>query len=472
MARYERFIYVILILALLFVAFRTSPSSASLLEQFQNGFVSVVKKVTPVVVNISAQGTVNAAAAPYANGFQGNPFQQFLKQFFIPQYKEQFTSLGSGMIIRSDGYILTNDHVIRNASKISVILSSGKTYRNAKIVGVDPISDLAILKINPHHPLPAGKLGNSDHIQVGQWAIAIGNPYGFRSTVTVGVISALNRDITVHGQAQAIYHDLIQTDAPINPGNSGGALVNIHGKIVGMNTAIATPSGGDVGIGFAIPINIVKSELYQLITKGKVVHGYLGIYMEPLTPSLVKYFGIKKGVLVAQVISNGPAAKAGIKQGDVIVNFNGHKVSSPQSLLDFTIGTEAGTKVMIEVLRGRQKLYLPVVIGARPAVKKVATAVKTPSFWGMHLKTITPSLKQKYNLQMGSGLLVVLVDPNSLAQQAGITPGDIIQQVDRQPIKSVGEFEHLLKTNPTGPTLLLVDHQGFDRFIVFYSHPK
>lgn len=471
MARYERFIYIIIVLALLFAAFRTSPSSASLLERFQDGFVNVVKKVTPLVVNISAQGTVNTAASPFQNQFQGTPFQQFFKQFFTPQYREHFTSLGSGMIIKSDGYILTNDHVIRNASKISVILSSGKTYKNAKLVGVDPISDLAILKINPHHPLPSGRLGNSDHIQVGQWAIAIGNPYGFHSTVTVGVISALNRNISVQGQGEAIYHDLIQTDAPINPGNSGGALVNINGQIIGMNTAIATPSGGDVGIGFAIPINIAKNELYQLITKGKVEHGFLGIYMEPLTSSLAKYFGIKKGVLVAQVSPHGPAAKAGIKQGDVIVKFNGHKVSSPQSLLDLTLDTPAGTKVMIQVLRGKQSLYLPVIVGARPTGKTLASTTKTPSFWGMHLKTITPVVKQEDNLQVSTGLLVVAVDPNSLALQAGITPGDIIQQVDRIPIKSVEEFKHLLKTH-SGPTLLLVDHQGFDRFVVFYTHTK
>lgn len=459
MLRFERMFYVACIVILIFSFVHHQSSKASLLTGFEEGFTGVAEKVAPVVVNISAEGTVNQS--PVANPFQGTPFEDFFHQFSSPQFKQHFTSLGSGVIVRKNGYILTNAHVIRNASKISVILSNGTTFRNAKLIGTDPRVDLAVIKIDSKNPLPEGLLGDSDKIKVGSWAIAVGNPYGFKSTVTVGVVSAKGRNLP--GESQATYHNLIQTDASINPGNSGGPLVNINGEIIGINTSIATPTGGSVGIGFAIPINTAKSELDALITQGKVVHGYLGVYTQPMTPELLKAFGVTTGVLVADIIQNSPAAKAGLQRGDVILKYNEKKIETPEDLQDTVNQTPVKSIVHVQVKRGKEILTFNATIKEIPSLEqgeKTATA-----YWGLHLKEITPALAQTYNLHGSTGLLVTQVDPDSLAAMAQVVPGDVILEVDRQPVGNLEQLKKSIEDSLSNTVLLLVQHQGTLRYV-------
>lgn len=461
MSRLERFGYLLLVAFLALSLSHQKSSKAALSTSFEDGFANVAEHVSPVVVNISAEGTTDQS--PFANPFKGTPFEDLFHQFYGPQFQQHFTSLGSGMIVRSSGYILTNAHVVRGTDKISVILSNGKTYRNAKVVGTDPRIDVAVLKIDPTNPLPQGVLGDSDKTRVGEWAIAIGNPYGFKSTITVGVVSAKGRNLP--GESEATYHNLIQTDASINPGNSGGPLVNVDGEIIGMNTSIATPTGGSVGIGFAIPMNTIKAELNDLIANGKVVHGYLGVYTQPLTPDLQKAFDVSSGVLIADIMPDSPAAKAGLRRGDVVLKFNGKKIESPEDLQDAVNQTHVGASVPLLVMRGKESLTLTATIEELPSTPQGSQT--SHAYWGMHLKQVTPALAQSYGLSETSGLLVTDVDPNSMAALAQISPGDVIVEADRKPIATLAQFEKVVNGNLSNTIVLLVRHQGASRYIAF-----
>lgn len=328
----------------------------------QNSFRLIAKSAIPAVVNISTEVVISRYGSPFGGRdlfeeFFGEDFYRFF--FNEPKKQRKKRNLGSGVIISEDGFILTNVHVIKNASKIIVSLSDNKDY-TATISGVDPKTDLALIKIKASNPLPFLPMGDSDKIEVGDWSIAIGNPFGLNQTFTVGVISAKGRtDIGVN-----IYENFIQTDASINPGNSGGPLLSISGEVIGINTAIATPSGGSVGIGFAVPINMAKNILPQLKEKGMVVRGYLGVRIRDLTEDLAKPLGIKpkSGILVEEVSKGSPAVKGGIKTGDIIIYFNNTRVKTASQLQRIVGDTKIGSTVPIVVLRNKKKINLRIRI--------------------------------------------------------------------------------------------------------------
>lgn len=465
MARLERWFYVACMMAMVLFVWltrETPRSEAALLENFRDGFTQVVARVTPVVVNISAEGTVNSS--PFPSPFQGTPLEPFFKQFFGPQIQQPFSSLGSGIIVRKDGYILTNAHVIENANNISITLNDGTVIKNATVVGKDPRYDLAVIKVSTNHPLPEGVFGNSNTLKVGEWALAVGTPYGFNESVTVGVISALGRNLP--NQSEATYHNLIQTDASINPGNSGGPLVNIQGEIIGINTSIASPSGGSVGIGFAIPANTAKSELADLIHTGKVQHGWLGIYMQPITPDLAKAFGIDSGVLISDVVPNSPATAAGLQRGDVIMALNSQPIQQVSDLQDTVASLPVGTTTHVEIVRNGEALTLPITIGEMPN-ESTGSNPAPAVYWGLHLETLSPLLARQYGLNESSGILVTAVDSGSPAAQAQITPRDVILEVNQQPVKTVTEFKSIVGKSPHSTVLVLISHQTAHHYVTF-----
>lgn len=338
------------------------------LEQLESAFVSVAERVEPAVVNISAERMVKTRIAPFPNfeeEFRGTPFEDFFRFFRTnPDRNERLTSLGSGVIVRKDGYILTNAHVVKDASQITVILHGGESLKAIKIVGMDELTDLAVIKVVPKKPLSHAILGDSDKIRTGSWAIAIGNPFGFSSTLTVGVVSAKGRPL--HAEGGITYRDLIQTDASINPGNSGGPLVNIRGEVIGINTAIATPTGGSVGIGFAIPINIAKSVMNDLISKGRVTRGWMGVMIYDLTAEVMRQTGITKGVFVGDIYPKGPADEAGLRQGDIIIEIDGRKVNSVDELQEWVQKMPIGKSIEITILRDKEKMKKTILIKERP----------------------------------------------------------------------------------------------------------
>ncbi|MGI6066486.1 MAG: Do family serine endopeptidase [Bacillota bacterium] len=315
---------------------------------------TIVKKTGPAVVKIETESKVKGQFNPFFN-------DPFFREFFGDQFKsrpETTTGLGSGFIISKDGYIVTNNHVVNNATKINVYLTSRPDPYQAELIGSDAQLDLAVLKINAGNNLPYLEFGDTDKLEVGNWVIAIGNPYGLDHTVTVGVISAKGRPITIDGNQ---FKDLLQTDASINPGNSGGPLIDLDGKVIGINTAINAQAQG---IGFAIPSSTVTQVLDQLINEGKVIRPWLGVYMQPVTEELAEYFGLDKpkGVLISEVAVNSPAQKAGLQRGDIVLEYNKKKVNEPEELKEEVMNTEIGTKVVLLVYRDGQTIFVPVTI--------------------------------------------------------------------------------------------------------------
>ena len=337
-------------------------------ESLQAGFVGVAEHVRPAVVNLGTIQKARSRPAPGPQPGRDDPFfQDFFKQFFGPEgpggSEFRRPGLGSGVIFDKRGLVLTNFHVVKGADEITVKLSDKREYRG-QILGTDPKTDLAVIRFQPDHELTVATLGNSEALKVGEWAIAIGNPFGLDQTVTVGVISATGRsDVGV-----ATYENFIQTDASINPGNSGGPLLNLKGEVIGINTAIFSQSGGSIGIGFAIPINMVKRVVDQLVDKGKVVRGWLGVSLQPLSPELADSLGVtgKQGALVASTIPGGPAAVAGLRQNDVILGYDKTPVDDYHHFQRMTAETKAGTKIVLQILRKKLKIEVPVTVAEAP----------------------------------------------------------------------------------------------------------
>src|SRR6266436_4669587 len=353
-------------------------------------FVALAKKMRPVVVNISTtQVSEGRGPQEFGSPFgEDDPFNDFWKRFFggpVPRGPQRQQSLGSGFIIDADGSIVTNNHVVENAQKIVVKLLADEQEYEAKVVGRDPKTDIAVIKINAKTPLPTATLGDSDRLEVGEWVVAIGNPFGLDSTVTSGIVSAKGRHI-----GQGPYDSFIQTDAKINPGNSGGPLLNLRGEVIGINTAIFSRSGGNIGIGFAIPVNLVKELLPQLRGKGKVTRGYLGVLIQKVTPEIAESLGMEKGygALVANVSKEGPADKAGVKVGDVITEFDGKEVKDSGDLPIIVARTTVDKKVRMKVLRDKKEIVLSVAVGELKD-EEVVAAVPEKGELGLTVQRLT-----------------------------------------------------------------------------------
>jgi serine protease Do len=392
--------------------------------------------------------------------FGGNdPFRKFFDDFFgeMPEREYKQVGVGSGVIIDPQGYILTNQHVVDEADKITVVLPDGREFKG-EVKGQDTRSDLAIVKINAKD-LPVAALGDSDNLKIGQWVVAIGNPFGLsvqntEPTVTAGVISALHRTLGRTMGRDRDYSDLIQTDAAINPGNSGGPLVNLRGEIVGINVAIYSTTGGYQGVGFAVPSNVAKRIVSRLIEGKKIEYGWLGITVQDLSDDLAGYFGLagKKGVLVAGVLKDGPAEKAGIKKGDVLKQFDSQDINNVKDLLSLVNKSEVGRKVKISAIRDKKETVFDVVILSRPQDKDLGAQSLSgeqaqPGIWrGMMVADLDSNQARKFNLQANEGVVVVDVKSGSAADSAGVVPGDLILEINRQKVKDSAEFQKVISS--------------------------
>ena len=377
---------------------------------FPQSFADLVQKVKPAVVNISTTSTVKMPGSPFRHFFgpdEGGPFGDFFQRFFgdVPDQELKQQSLGSGFIIDKDGYIITNNHVVEGADEIKVKLADGKEYK-AKVIGRDPKTDLALIKISSiFKDLPALPLGDSDKIRVGDWVLAIGNPFGLEETVTKGIISATGRAI-----GSGPYDNFLQTDAPINPGNSGGPLINLSGEVIGINTAII--SSGQ-GIGFAIPSNMAKKISPQLKEKGKVTRGWIGVSVQSVTPEIAQALGLKepRGALVGEVVPGGPADAAGIKRGDVIASFDGKEINKIGELPLVVAETPAGKTVNAKVIRDSKELSLTVKLAEMPSGKSPAAGRLSPEGFGLTIEGITPQIMNELKLRDRRGVVVANVQP-------------------------------------------------------------
>ncbi len=448
-----------------------------LLARTAKAFASVVKKAEPAVVHVAVEKSVKAGGnAPNPFDFFNDPF---FERFFGPQFRHprmdprrhprQFKqrAAGSGFIISPDGYILTNNHVVDKADKITVRLNDKREF-TAKVIGTDPQSDVAVIKIDGTN-LPVLPLGDSDKIEVGEWVIAIGSPFELNQTVTVGVVSAKGRNRMGIND----YENFIQTDAAINPGNSGGPLLNIHGEAIGINTAIFSRSGGYMGIGFAIPINMAKNIEQQIRTHGKVTRGWLGVVIQDLNEDLAHSFGIDRtqGVLVSEVSDGSPAAKAGLRQGDVLLTYNGSKLANVADLRNKVAMTTPGTRVSMELIRDGRKQKVEVTIGEQPSdfSPRVRAGVSGGPLtdMGLTLQDLTPELADHFGYKVNQGVLVAGVAPDSPAERVGMQAGQLIEEVNRQRVRNLRELKMVLKNAKNPKEILLRVRAGdFSQYVV------
>ncbi len=426
-------------------------------------WVEIAKALKPAVVNISTQRPREAAESPTTPDAD-NPFEDFFRQFRGRPAPRVMHGLGSGFIISPDGDIVTNNHVVDGATAIKITMSDGREF-TAKILGRDPKTDVALLKIEARN-LPLIPLGDTSEIQVGEPVMAIGNPFGLEQTVTTGFVSATGRVI-----GEGPYDDFIQTDAAINPGNSGGPLINARGQAIGINTAIVSLSGGSVGVGFAIPVNLAKSVITQLASSGHVERGWLGVTIQRVTPALAKSFNVAepRGALVTDVQRDSPAAAAGLRPGDVIVTYTGRKVVRSEDLPRAVAETPVGQPVAIGVLRDGQ----PVTLQARVARLQEKRSEQSPvasdenkGGRGLSVQTVTPDVARQLGLDQARGVVVRAVRDSSPAARAGLQPGDVIVAVDRHPVTTAEEMRSVIQKHPTGtPTLFLLHRDGGNLYV-------
>jgi len=444
------------------------------LQQTGRAFVSIAKNVTPSVVNISTERIISE------DSVRENPYHWFFdddlfERFYNKPHGERSQGLGSGVIISEKGYILTNYHVIRDADKLMVKLSDDRELE-AEVVGTDDQTDLAVIKI-AGRGLTAAAIGNSDKLKVGEWVVAIGNPFGLSETVTAGIVSAKGRNAL--GLAE--YEDFIQTDAAINPGNSGGALVNISGELIGINTAIETRSGGFQGVGFAIPINMARVIMEQLVESGEVTRGWLGVQIQDIeNDQMMERFQLdsRDGVIVTSVYSNNPAAVGGMKTGDVVVDINGQKIRDMQQLRHLVAVVPVGQLIDVTVVRDGKTEKLSIRIGRKPAdlaslQGNIAPTMSTDEInLGIHVQELTATLSRQLGYEDEEGVLVSQVDPDSPANNAGLRSEDLILEIDRNKITDVADYEDATRhIKPLDDVLLLIRRSGSTRFVVIKA-PK
>jgi serine protease Do len=467
-----------------------APEKPALVTGLPN-FADLAEALQPAVVNISTTtpvemprmgpgprqfgpGGPGAPGGPGGPGGQGDPFHEFwepFERYFGPmprQHKQR--SLGSGFILDHSGLIMTNNHVVENAEEIIVSTANDKEYK-AKVVGRDPKTDLAVIKIDADHSddLRPVVLGNSDDLRVGDWIFAIGNPFGLSSTVTAGIVSAKGRYI-----GQGSYDDFIQTDAAINPGNSGGPLVNLHGEVVGINSAIFSRSGGNIGIGFAIPINLAKELLPRLQEKGKVTRGWLGVYIQRVTPDIAESLKLdnSRGALVADVMKDTPAAEAGIEVGDVIVEFDGHAVKESTDLPLIVARTPIGKSADVKLIRNGSARTVSVKIGELKE-EEVQVAGAGAGELGIAVQSLTPEIAESLGIDPNTkGVVVAAVEPGSAADEAGLQRGDVVLEINRQAVENEAAYKRALTKVEKGKTVLLLVRRGDNTIFMALKAPK
>ncbi len=455
-----------------------AQDARSVLQAIQNTFVQVAQAVKPAVVNISTtqrprprEGQPQRPQMPGPFP-RGGPWDEFFERFFGEQQPQRERhSLGSGVIVDKRGFILTNHHVVEQADEIEVRLADKRKLK-ATVVGRDPKTDLAVIKVDAPADLPTATLGDSSKLRQAEWVMAIGNPFGLDQTVTVGVVSAMGRtDMGI-----TMYEDFIQTDASINPGNSGGPLVNLSGEVVGINTAIAASGHG---IGFAIPINMAREISDRLMAQGKVVRGWLGIGIQDLTDELATQFGVppESGVLVGNVMKDSPAEKGGVKTGDIVQEFKGVKITSVRQLQREVAQSPVNQPVQVKVLREKQPVTLTIVLGEQPAELSAAGPSAPPAEsaaerFGFSVQDLTPEIRTQLQLGNDAGVVVSAVEDGGPAAKAGLRPGDVITEANRKPVRSTAEFTQLIgQQRRGGNLLLLVQRDGNSRFVVVTPKP-
>jgi len=431
-------------------------------------FVALAEKLGPVFVNISTTQIIKEAPTPFE---REDPLAEFWRRFFGEIYPPDFRqqALGSGVIIDRDGTILTNNHVIENAHKIVVRLSNDDREFVARLIGSDEKSDLAVIKINVGHDLPVAPLGDSDRLKVGEWIVAMGSPFGLENTVTAGIVSAKSRQI-----GAGPYDDFIQTDASINPGNSGGPLINMQGEVVGINTAIVSRTGGNIGIGFAIPINLAKELLPELKSKSKVTRGWLGVSIQRVTPEIAESLGMEAeiGALVSAVVPGSPAERSGIKVRDVIVEYAGKPVKRSSDLPLMVARTHVGSRVSITVLRNNTTVPLTATITELKEEKAVARAPETERDFGLTVQNVTPEIAQSLGLKQVQGVIVAAVEAGSAADDAGVRRGDVILEIDGKAIRNLTDYRHAIAELEKGKSSLFLVQRGQSTSFVALRVPK
>lgn len=464
---------ILLAFLLLGVFLATLPGISRAASSPPETFADLAEKLSPTVVNIYTTQMVKPSRSPH-DLFNDQDIPEPLRRFFglpapndqdQPQREQKRTSLGSGVIISKDGYVVTNNHVVENADTINVRLTNFEEY-DAKIIGRDPKTDLALLKITPKNGLPVTTFGDSDKLRVGDWVMAIGNPFGFEQTVTAGIVSGKGRSL-----GSGPYESFIQTDASINPGNSGGPLFNLKGEMVGINSAIYSRSGGNIGIGFAIPANMAKNVISQLKQHGSVVRGWLGVMIQPVTPELAAQFKMERpiGALVGEVTPGSPAEKAGIKPGDVIVEFNGKEISQMSMLPNLVAETPVGSKAEVTLYRKGALKKLPLIIAKLNEEQAAAQAEPAENLnkrLGLGVQDLTPEIAAALGITEKHGVLVTGVEPGSPAAEAGLHKGDLILEFNQKPVRDVKTFLAELKGVKAKSTVsFFIKRQGRTRFL-------
>lgn len=452
--------------------YATASTEEDITSSRQNAIVKAAQRVGPTVVSISVVQVRVVRESPFFSPFGDEFFDEFWGGFFRPrEYKEKIYSIGSGVIINPEGYILTNAHVVNGANQLKVTLTTGEEYPG-KVIGQDQASDLAVVKIDAKN-LPYVSLGNSDDLIIGEWAIAVGNPFGYllddpSPTVTVGVISAVNRDIKrERGQVQ-IYRKMIQTDAAINPGNSGGPLVNAEGEVIGINTFIFTTSRGSEGIGFAIPVNRAKAILSDLIKHGEVERTWTGMKVQDLTPLLAQSLELQnaQGVIVSDVDEESPAQKAGLKRKDVIIKANGQKIENSSDWEDLAYLARPGEPIEISLLRNGKEVHAKLVPEAIPS----QMAKKSQSDLGMTVANITVAIANQLRIYDRKGVIIASVEKASPAYNVGLEAGDIIRQIGDKPIQDVEDYENMMKKiKDKSKLIMLIEREGSLYYVTFGS---
>lgn len=467
----------VLALITCFASMFAMPQHVEAASKTPESFADLAEKLGPTVVNIYTTQVVKSPQYPNNFFHDRENIPEFFKRFFdypngqghngqrpAPDRKQKRTSLGSGVIINEDGYIITNNHVVENADSINVRLTNFEEY-DAKIIGRDPKTDVALIKIEPKANLPFVTFGNSDNLRVGDWVMAIGNPFGFEQTVTAGIVSGKGRSL-----GSGPYENFIQTDASINPGNSGGPLFDMDGKMVGINTAIYSRSGGNIGIGFAIPVNMAGYVIEQLKTHGKVSRGWLGVMIQHVTPELAAQFNLDRpiGALVGEVTPDSPADKAEIKAGDVIIEYKGKEVTQMSMLPAMVAQTPIGEKAKITLVRKGEKKKVTVTIAKlKEEEEEVYNGSKIEKQdLGLSVQELTQELAQSLGIEGETGLLIANVEPNKPAAEAGLKRGDLILEVNQQPIKTLKDYKEVLKAAKKGESiLLLIKRENHTRFV-------